>query len=54
MEHHLRDDDAEIAVCMDKPYVHQERITNSSQCVFQSLEWAAPYHSHKCSACPRS
>jgi hypothetical protein len=35
MDHHLRDD-AEIAVCMDKPYVHQERVTNSNACLSDS------------------
>ena len=31
---HYLTDDAEIEVCMDKPYVQQDSITNSSQCVF--------------------
>jgi hypothetical protein len=52
IDHHLRDD-AEIAVCMDKPYVHQESAINSRQCVLQWLERAASHHSHKCSACPQ-
>ena len=51
MNHHLRDD-AEIEVCMDKPYVNQESVTNSCQCVFQWIHWAAS-HPSKCSACPQ-
>jgi hypothetical protein len=31
MDYHLRYD-AEIAVCTDKPYVHQESVINSSVC----------------------
>jgi len=34
MDHHLRDD-AKIAVCMDKPYMHQESVTNSIVSVTQ-------------------
>ena len=37
MDHHLRDD-AEIAVCMDKTYVHQESVTNSNVC-FSDTNW---------------
>ena len=36
---HLLTDDAEIAVCMDKPYVHQERVTNSNVCFSDLNGW---------------